>query len=37
MDIELFRMQLLFRVEPGMSYVSDEFAAEAQEVWRPKR
>lgn len=37
MDIELFRMQLLFRVEPAMSYVSDEFAAEAQEVWRPKR
>ena len=33
-DIELSRSQLLFRVQPRMSYVSDEFASEAVEFWR---
>lgn len=36
-DSELSRTHLLFRVEPGMSYVSDAFAAEAKEFWRGKR
>ena len=36
-ESELFRSHLLFRVEPTWSYVSDEFAAEANEFWRPKR
>ncbi|MFN7939657.1 MAG: hypothetical protein U0R19_40400 [Bryobacteraceae bacterium] len=36
-DSELLRTHLLFRVEPGVSYVSDAFAAEAQELWRGKR
>jgi len=35
-DIELSRGQLLFRVQPRISYVSDEFASEAQEFWRQK-
>ena len=34
---ELSRTNLLFRVEPGMSYVSDAFAGDAQEFWRGKR
>src|SRR6185436_11486742 len=33
-DIELTRSQLLFRVQPRMSYVSDEFASEAMDFWR---
>jgi hypothetical protein len=33
-DIELSRSQLLFRVQPRMSYVSDEFASEAMDFWR---
>jgi hypothetical protein len=36
-DSELSRTHLLFRIEPGMSYVSDEFAAESPDFWRPKR
>src|SRR5207249_969364 len=35
-DIELSRGQLLFRVQPRISYVSDEFASEAQEFCRQK-
>lgn len=30
------RVHLLFRVEPGMSYVSDDFAAADPDFWRPK-
>jgi hypothetical protein len=35
-DIELSRSQLLFRVQPQLSYVSDEVASEAPEFWRQK-
>jgi hypothetical protein len=35
-SVELSRGQLLFRVQPRLSYVSDEFASEAQEFWRRK-
>jgi hypothetical protein len=35
-DFELSRSQLLFRVQPRMSYVSDEFASEALEFWRQR-
>jgi len=33
---EISRGRLLFRMEPGMSYVSDDFASDALEFWRPK-
>jgi hypothetical protein len=33
--IELSRSQLLFRVHPRISYVSDEFASDFPEFWRP--
>ncbi len=37
-DSELSREHLLLRVEPRLSYVSDEFAAAGeQEFWRPQR
>lgn len=36
-DADFSRTHVLFRVEPGMSYVSDQFAAEWPEFWRPKR
>jgi hypothetical protein len=32
-DVEIFRENLLFRVEPRMSYVSDDFAAGDPEFW----
>jgi hypothetical protein len=35
-DGEISRQHLLFRVEPRMSYVSDEFAETDREFWRPK-
>jgi hypothetical protein len=35
-DSELSREHLLFRVEPGLSYVSDEFASADPDFWRPK-
>jgi hypothetical protein len=35
-EIELSRAQLLFRLQPQLSYVSDEFAAELPEFWRQK-
>jgi hypothetical protein len=35
-DIELSREHLLFRVEPRLSYVSDDFAAGDQAFWRGK-
>jgi hypothetical protein len=35
-DVELSRERLLFRVEPRLSYVSDEFAAGDPTFWRPK-
>jgi hypothetical protein len=35
-DGELSRKHLLFRVEPRMSYVSDDFAEADREFWRPK-
>jgi len=34
---ELSREHLLFRVEPRLSYVSDEFAAPDREFWRPQQ
>jgi hypothetical protein len=33
---EISRSNLLFRVEPGMSYVSDDFASGDPEFWRSK-
>ena len=33
---EMSRVHFLFRVEPGMSYVSDDFASADVEFWRPK-
>jgi hypothetical protein len=33
---EISRVHFLFRVEPGMSYVSDDFASADAEFWRPK-
>jgi len=33
-DIEIGREHLLFRVEPRLSYVSDDFAAGDQQFWR---
>ena len=33
---ELSRVHFLFRIEPGMSYVSDDFASADVEFWRPK-
>jgi hypothetical protein len=33
---EISRGQLLFRIQPQISYVSDEVASEAPEFWRPK-
>ena len=36
-DSELSREHLLFRVEPRLSYVSDDFAAADPEFWRPKQ
>src|SRR5207249_1814784 len=33
-QIELTRSQLLFRVHPRISYVSDEFASDFPEFWR---
>ena len=33
---EIGRQHLLFRVEPAMSYVSDDFASADVEFWRPK-
>jgi hypothetical protein len=35
-DSELSREHLLFRVEPRLSYVSDEFASVDRDFWRPK-
>lgn len=35
-DSELSREHLLFRVEPRLSYVSDDFAASDPDFWRPK-
>ncbi|MBZ5625300.1 MAG: hypothetical protein LAQ69_42355 [Acidobacteriia bacterium] len=35
-DSELGREHLLFRVEPRLSYVSDEFASVDPDFWRPK-
>jgi hypothetical protein len=35
-DIEISREHLLFRVEPRLSYVSDDFAASDQAFWRGK-
>lgn len=35
-DIEISREHLLFRVEPRLSYVSDDFAAGDPNFWRPK-
>ena len=35
-DIEISREHLLFRVEPRLSYVSDDFAAGDQAFWRGK-
>jgi hypothetical protein len=35
-DIELSREHLLFRVEPRLSYVSDDFAAGDQAFWHGK-
>jgi hypothetical protein len=35
-DVELSREHLIFRVEPAMSYVSDEFASEDPDFWRSK-
>jgi hypothetical protein len=35
-DGEISREHLLFRVEPGMSYVSDDFAEADRQFWRPK-
>ena len=35
-DIEISREHLLFRVEPPLSYVSDDFAASDQPFWRGK-
>lgn len=35
-DIEISREHLLFRVEPRLSYVSDDFAAGDPDFWRPK-
>jgi hypothetical protein len=34
-ESEISRVHLLFRVEPGMSYVSDDFASGDVEFWRP--
>ena len=36
-DTEISREHLLFRVEPRISYVSDEFAAADPEFWRGKK
>ena len=33
---EISREHLLFRVEPRMSYVSDDFAEADRQFWRPK-
>ena len=35
-EIDLVREHLLFRVEPGLSYVSEEFAGDGAAFWRPK-
>ena len=35
-ESEISRVHLLFRVEPGMSYVGDDFAAADPDFWRPK-
>ena len=35
-DAEISRGQLLFRIQPRLSYVSDDLAAEAPEFWRNK-
>jgi hypothetical protein len=35
-DGEISREHLLFRVEPRMSYVSDDFAEADRQFWRPK-
>lgn len=34
---DINRTHLLFRVEPGMSHVSAEFASEAPDFWKPKQ
>lgn len=34
-ETEISRVHLLLRVEPGMSYVSDDFASADLEFWRP--
>jgi hypothetical protein len=36
-DAEINRGQLLFRIQPQISYVSDEFASESPEFWRPRQ
>lgn len=35
--IELVREHFWFRVDPGMSYVSDEFASQDPNFWRPQK
>src|SRR5260370_19188486 len=35
-ESEIGRVHLLFRVEPGMSYVGDDFAAGGRGVWGPR-
>ena len=35
-EIDLVREHQLFRVEPGLSYVSEEFAGDGAAFWRPK-
>src|SRR5260370_41312681 len=35
-ESEISRVHLLFRVEPGMSYVSDDFAAVYSALWETK-
>jgi hypothetical protein len=35
-DGEISREHLLFRVEPRMSYVSDDFAEADRQFWRAK-
>ena len=35
-DADIWREQLLFRVEPRMSYVSEKFAAGSPEFWLGK-
>jgi hypothetical protein len=36
-DTELMREHFWFRVEPGLSHVSNEFAADDSTFWHPER